>query len=83
MTKEQKNIFIQIDKILWENWNPIGCGVPKDEYQGYTPQIFQLKIQGADIYKIANKLYEFETVNIGVTGDIEHCKSIAERIVKI
>jgi len=83
---EQKQIYKNIDEILWTDWNPIGC-VPRDEYQGYTPEIFKLKIEGADVQTITNKLYEFETINIGLSWDVakqvEHCKNVAKKIVEL
>ena len=87
MTNEQKQLYNRIDEILFEDWNPIGFDMPRDEYSGYTPQIFQLKIQGADSYKIADKLYKYETINMGLIGNTEmqmdNCKSIAEKIIEL
>jgi len=82
MKKQQKQIYHIIDNILWESWNPIG-NVPRDEYQGYVPQIFKLKIEGADKFKIAKQLYEFETINMGLHGNMEHCEYVAEKILDI
>jgi hypothetical protein len=82
MTKEQKDLYKQIDEILWNDWDPIGINdfAPRDEYQGYTPTIFGLKINGDDKETIAQKLYEIETTRMGLTGNIEHCRKIAEKI---
>lgn len=29
-----------INLILWEHWDPIGCGVPQDEYASYAPGVY-------------------------------------------
>jgi len=82
MTSEQKELYKAIDEILWNDWDPIGINdiAPRDEYQSYTPTIFSLKINEADTETIAKKLYEIETVTIGVFGSIDHCRKIAEKV---
>lgn len=34
--------FRSVRRILWENWDPIGCGVPLDEYDDYVPEVLRL-----------------------------------------
>ena len=82
MTTEQKDLYIAIDEILWNDWDPIGS-VPRDEYQSYTPAIFKLKVNGADSESIANTLHQIETITIGVMGDADHCRQVADRIVSL
>ncbi|MDO5615367.1 MAG: hypothetical protein Q4G16_04195 [Cruoricaptor ignavus] len=79
------NIYLEIDEILWNDWDPIGVNefAPRDEYQGYTPTIVKLYKSKADVKTIADKLYEFETQNIGVFGNYENCIKIAEKIKKL
>ncbi len=38
--------FRSVRKILWEDWDPIGCGVPADEYDDYAPQVIRLLLEG-------------------------------------
>lgn len=85
MTSEHKKLYKAIDEILWKDWDPIGINdiAPRDEYQSYTPTIFGLKINGAGKEAIANKLYEIETVTIGVSGNIDLCRKIAEKIINL
>ncbi|MEJ0058787.1 MAG: hypothetical protein WDM79_03985 [Terricaulis sp.] len=35
-----------IGQILWEDWDPIGCGVPRDEYDSYVWPVYKLLIDG-------------------------------------
>ena len=83
MTPENKALDKAIDEILWNDWDPIGVnGVgPRDEYQGYTNNIFSLKINGANREAIAQKLYEIETITIGLSGDWSRCITVAEKLV--
>ena len=32
----------KISEILYEHWDPIGCGCPKDEYDTYAKKVVQL-----------------------------------------
>ena len=45
-----------INLILWRDWDPIGCGVPEDEYQSYAPGVLRLLEGGADCHKLAAHL---------------------------
>lgn len=86
MTEEQKIIFKKIDDILWFDWDPIGVNDiegARNEYQSYTPEIFGLKIKGADRDSIANRLNEIAVDRMGLLGNIEHCNRIADKILGI
>ena len=39
--------FRPVRKILWEDWDPIGCGVPPDEYDDYVGPLVRLLIENA------------------------------------
>lgn len=83
--EEPTNLYEAIDLILWNDWDPIGVNdiAPRDEYQSYTPTIFKLKTSGSDKETIAKTLHEIETVTIGVMGDIEHCRQVADKIINL
>jgi hypothetical protein len=85
MTSEQKQLYKRIDEILWNDWDPIGVNDNenvRDEYQSYTPHVFSLTIQGADKTKIAEHLYKIETIDMGVSGNMQHCEKIAQKILE-
>ena len=77
----------EIHKILWEDWDPIGVNDggdwPDDEYSGYDPQIFQLKLNGADTETIAHELFKYETANMGMTGNMNICREVAKKIKEL
>jgi hypothetical protein len=86
MDAAKQRIYNAIDEILWNGWDPIGVNDnddARDEYQSYTPTIFQLKMNGAGIYEIAEYLSWIETIRMGMTGNWKHCKEIAEKIFSI
>jgi len=84
MTPEQKILYQQIDEILWYEWDPIGVNVyeeARDEYYSYLPQIFALKISGESKETIAAALFKIETETMCLSGNMEHCREIAGKIV--
>ena len=42
MQRAVKRQLSDVNLILWAAWDPIGCGVPVDEYESYAPQILAL-----------------------------------------
>lgn len=76
-------LYKKIDDILWFDWDPIGINdiAPRDEYQGYVPEIFGLVKVKADKQEIANRLYKLETENMGISGTIENCLIVADKIL--
>lgn len=83
--EEPTNLSEAINLILWNDWDPIGINdiAPRDEYQNYTPTIFNLKTNGADKETIAKTLHEIETITIGVVGDIDNCRQVADKIINL
>ena len=77
-------LYKKIDDILWFDWDPIGINdlAPRDEYQGYIPEIFGLVKAKANRKEIANRLHKLETENMGMNGTIENCLTIADKILK-
>jgi hypothetical protein len=55
----------------------------RDEYQMYLPSIFSLKIYGASIEELAQRLYEFETKRMELYGGKERCERVAEKIFNL
>ena len=73
MSTPQKEMYIKIGKVLWENWDPIGINDytdASDEYDSYTPIIFQMANQQADQETIADKLYQIERERMGLFGNL-------------
>ncbi len=87
MSPEHIELWKAIHKILWEEWDPIGVndgsGWPDDEYNGYVPQIFQLKIQNASKEAIVEQLLKDEQYIMDMPGNLNHCKEIARLIIAL
>lgn len=84
MSTEHKALYKVVGEILWNDWDPIGVNdvAPRDEYQGYVPEIFSMLIQNKTEKEIADRLYKIETETIGVLGNREHSLKIAKKIVE-
>jgi hypothetical protein len=76
-------LYKRIDDILWFDWDPIGINdmAPRDEYQGYVPQFLKLKKAGADRQEIAKRLLILENKNMGMSGTLEKCLRVADKII--
>jgi len=75
--------YQKIDDILWYDWDPIGINdmAPRDEYQSYTPQIFNLLKTGTGRETIAKTLSKIETDYMGMAGNMEKCLKVADKIL--
>ena len=51
-----KPLAAAIRKILHQDWDPIGCGVPEDEYDSYLWPVLRLLQDGAAREDIADYL---------------------------
>lgn len=43
-------------KILWQDWDPIGCGVPQDEYDDYVGPVMRLLSERKPAAELADYL---------------------------
>lgn len=86
LSPEHLQLWKAVQKILWEDWDPIGVnnsdGGPDDEYNGYVPKIYQLKVEGATEGAIMEQLLRDEE-HMGLTANYNRCKEIAKKIIDI
>ncbi|WP_085537070.1 hypothetical protein [Massilibacteroides vaginae] len=86
MEKKYKELHKKIDEILWNDWDPIGVNdieCIRNEYSSYVPYIVNLKMKGADVEKITRHLFHLESESMGMNGNIERCKEIAQKIITL
>lgn len=77
------DLFLKVDRILWEEWDPIGLngnGGPADEYRGYVPSIIKLLQEETNVSKIAKLLYEHANVNMGLSSTLRDHLEIATKL---
>jgi len=73
----------EIRKILISEWDPIGCGVPDDEYDMYIPEIYLLLQARVDVTELADHLETLETKNMGLTGNPLRNRRVAEMLLRV
>jgi hypothetical protein len=80
------NILQSIQKVLLEEWDPIGVGdMPEaqDEYNSYASTIFELLMLNKSKSEIFDFLWWVETEHMEMEGDIKKTEKIVERILEI
>ncbi len=57
--RRQTRVLLRaVNTVLWRDWDPIGCGVPEDEYESYAPEVVRLLTEDAPAGEIAAYLRE-------------------------
>ena len=72
-----------IRPILMSEWDPIGCGVPDDEYDGYIPVIYRLMQARVSIEDLASHLQEIETERMGLPARPEVNRRVAKMLLEV
>lgn len=86
MTTKQKELYKLIEELLWREWDPIGLNDQEDgcdEYSGYVNQVFSLRLYNNDKKKITAHLFRSETVDMGMSGNLENCERVAQMVVDL
>lgn len=78
-----KRALQRINTVLWEDWDPIGAGVPEDEYESYAPPILRLLLDGADKTAISNYLFATAANTIACPITREHADHVAQMLLDL
>ena len=83
--KKARRIQAEIREIFLTDWDPIGLGesCPEDEYDGYIGSVYGLLVAGASEYQLVERLYHHETVSMGMRGDRERLKPVAQKLLRV
>lgn len=88
MNKDALYEFIKkVDVILWKERDPIGCGVPDDEYTSYALVVAGKVWNNADKQSILDYLYDIENNHMGLSCKKEQVdlknSPIVDRIIDL
>jgi len=72
-----------IRPILMSEWDPIGCGVPDDEYDGYIPEIYNLMQARVSVEELASRLQDIETQRMGLLAQPEVDRRVAKMLLDL
>jgi hypothetical protein len=81
--RQFKKDFVLVQKVLWEDWDPIGCGVPKDEYDAYVPGVIGKLRHGADESALVAHLDEVGREWMGAELSDDHLRRVAARLLEL
>jgi hypothetical protein len=83
MMRDTKAETRAINAILWRDWDPIGCGVPEDEYESYIWPVYKLLIDGAPREAIAGYLREIADRAITVTVPENRLQLVVDKLMAL
>jgi hypothetical protein len=82
--RDWKNDVDAIRRVLIAEWNPIGCGVPDDEYDSYIPAIYRLMQGGrAGVVGLASHLEKIEIHSMGLQANPERNRRVAILLLEL
>lgn len=83
MSRDTKAETRAINQILWRDWDPIGCGVPEDEYQSYVWPVYKLLIEGKPREEIEAYLRWAADENITVSVPEEKLRRVVDKLLAL
>lgn len=83
MKRDAKAGFRAINAILWRDWDPIGCGVPEDEYESYVWPVYGLLTDGASREALAAHLRRVASQNIGLPVPEERLNMVVDKLLAL
>lgn len=75
--------FRSVRKILWQDWDPIGCGVPQDEYDDYVGPVMRLLSERKPAAEVADYLRVTAAETIGCTISEEKLARVVEMLMRL
>lgn len=81
--REAKTGFEKIRAILHGDWDPIGCGVPEDEYDSYVWPVLRLLMQRAPRAELKAYLVETANVTIGCPVPDERLETVLDKLMAL
>ncbi len=83
MNRDTKAEARAINAILWRDWDPIGCGVPEDEYESYVWPVYKLLIEGKPRAEIEAYLRWAADENITVSVPEERLRGVVDKLLEL
>lgn len=83
MSRDTKAETRAINAILWKDWDPIGSGVPEDEYESYVWPVYKLLIDGAPRDKVAAYLRWAADENITVSVPEKRLEAVHDELMAL
>ena len=81
-----KLLYLEIKKILMDEWDPIGVQniiEAQDEYDSYLPSIHRMLVLRKSVHEMFEYLWWVETEHMGLMGDRQRTESIAKKLCSL
>lgn len=75
--------FAAVRAILWRDWDPIGCGVPEDEYDACVWPTLGLLQRSAPAHEIAAYLRDTAACTIGCAVPDNRTDAVVARLLAL
>jgi hypothetical protein len=72
-----------INTVLWRDWDPIGCGVPEDEYESHVWPLYKLLMAGASRAAVADYLREVGDAQIGLAVGDDKLAKVVDKLLAL
>jgi hypothetical protein len=83
MSRNAKAEARAINAILWQDWDPIGCGVPEDEYESCVWPVYKLLTDGAPREDVVAYLRRAGDENITVSVPEERLQRVVDKLMAL
>lgn len=83
MSRDTKAEIRAVNTILWRDWDPIGCGVPEDEYESYVWPVYKLLIDGAPREAVAEYLRVTADEVITVSVPENRLQAVVDKLIAL
>ena len=83
MSRDTKAEARAINAILWKDWDPIGCGVPEDEYESYVWPVYKLLIDGEPRDKVGAYLRWVADEQITVSVPEDRLQAVVDKLMAL
>jgi hypothetical protein len=83
VTRDTKAETLAINAILWKDWDPIGCGVPEDEYESYVWPVYKLLIDGELRDKVGAHLRWVADEQISVSVPEDRLQAVVDKLMAL
>ena len=85
MKQKDEKLWLLVDEILWNDWDPIGVNdseQARNEYHSYISTIVRLIMSNSDGSNLAKHLHQLRSVSIGLSENFEVDQRVAQKLIK-
>lgn len=83
MRRDPKAEASAINAILWRDWDPIGCGVPDDEYADYVWPVYKLLKAGAPRADVEARLRQIADEDLLCSVPEEKLRRVVDKLMAL